>query len=282
MRRRSPFLTGCPAHLLTVAVMLGFVLATATSPAHTGARPVSTHWERLPFPPPATELAALAVGPRGPNTVYVGVRLRGVYKTTDGGRSWRYVGLRGKHFWSLAVHPTSPRVVYAGVSWNAGTGVATSRDAGRRWGKPVKCCGVEVLALAFDPRDRQVVYAGGDGFSKSLDGGRTWTRPETTEGIGGSHVNGLSVVVRTPETLYAAVGGGGGSGPGDPLVQGVFKSRNGGRAGAESGWPSVRSSTLQSSSGDHGSSTPRRRGACSRAVTAGTPGSRPRAGCRRR
>lgn len=226
MRRRRVFFVGRPALLSTVAVMLGFLLATAASSAHTGAGTVSPQWEGLPFPQPATELQALAVGSRGPSTVYVGVRLRGVYKTTDGGRSWRYVGLRGKRFWSLAVHPTSPRVVYAGVSWEAGTGVATSRDAGRRWGTPVRCCGVEVFTFAFDPRDREVVYAGGDGFSKSSDGGRTWTHLETS--IGGSHVNGLSVVARRPDTVYAAVGAGGGYGSRETPVQGVFRTTDAG------------------------------------------------------
>lgn len=227
MRRRPGVLVGVSALIVAVAVVLGFVFPAATSSAHFGARRVSVGWERLAFPPP-DRFAALAVDPRDSSTVYVGLGNpvkaggpRGVYRTTDGGRSWRYSGLGGtKRVWSLAVHPTVPGVVYAGVMWTTGTGVVTSRDAGRSWSDPVKCCGVEVIAFAFDPRDRRVVYVGGDGVSKSRDGGRTWTRPEASQVIRGSHVNGFALVERAPKTLYAAVGGGGAG----RTTEGVFRS----------------------------------------------------------
>lgn len=230
MRRRVGVGVGGFALVVSVTVVLCFGVAAAGS-AHDGSRRVSAGWERLAFPPP-DPFAALAVDPHGANTVYVGLGLRGVYKTTDGGRGWDYVGLRGtKRVWSLAVHPTVPGVVHAGVMWKSGTGVATSHDAGRRWSAPVECCGVEVMAWAFDPRDRRVVYAGGDGVSKSRDGGRTWMRPETTEVIRGSHVNGLAVVTGAPQTLYAAVGGGGAG----PTTSGVFRSTDAGKSWRRTG-----------------------------------------------
>lgn len=213
-----------PSRITTMAALVaaaaiaasGAGLGTA-APAREGGDPGTSALSRVG----GGEISGLAVSPRSSRIVYASAFFRGVFKSTDGGRTWRRLAAPGKRFWSVAVNPLRPSTVYAGVMG----GVSISRDAGASWSKVVRCCGIEVFAFAFDPRDPQVVLAGGDGVSKSVDGGRTWVA--SGEPIGGSHVNALVIDPRHPSTAYAGVGGGGGSGPGDPLVSGVFKTTDG-------------------------------------------------------
>ena len=118
----------------------------------------------------------------------------------------------------LAVHPSNPYVVYAGMN---GSGVYKSTDAGATWSGGGT--GV-VRSLAVDPHASEIVYAGTDdvGVLKSTDGGVTWSPVNT--GLT-SHLEGLGV----HSGIYAVAV--------DPLVSttiyagtaaGVFKSTDGG------------------------------------------------------
>jgi photosystem II stability/assembly factor-like uncharacterized protein len=157
----------------------------------------------LAFAPPGiggiasfVELIAAASPPSA--GLYLEAHSGGVYRSTDGGASWQPEGDPGLVCGSgdLAVAPASPEVLYAGGSGKSpapylchdpfSIRVARSDDGGATWtdvsaGLP----GEFVSALAVDPRDARIVYAGigvgvafpeGDGVWKSTDGGRTWSR----------------------------------------------------------------------------------------------------------
>ncbi len=122
------------------------------------------------------QILSLAVDPRARGTLYAGTN-RAVYKSVDGGTTWRQTGLAAPGFvWTLKVHPRLGSV-YAGTD----TGLFRSDDGGATWRHFSQ--GLEgniIYALAFSPSSSQTVYAGlagvfdRGGVFKSGDGGRTW------------------------------------------------------------------------------------------------------------
>ena len=106
----------------------------------------------------------------------------------NGGLSWLPVGegLPGYeegrvNVITLAIHPTDPNIIYAGTGGfvGQGHGVYKSVDGGQTWIPSNRgMLDYRITALAIDPANPQVVYAGGDSgdLFKSTDGGDTWTR----------------------------------------------------------------------------------------------------------
>jgi len=159
-------------------------------------------------------IGAIAVSEGDPNVVYVGTGEEpirgnvshgdGVYKSTDGGRSWKNVGLKdSRQIARIRVHPDNPNVVYVaaqGHVWgpNAERGVFRSQDGGKTW-KKILFVDEKTGAsdLAMDPSNPRILYAGfwqvvrrpwelesggpGSSLWKSTDGGDTWKR--LTEGL---------------------------------------------------------------------------------------------------
>lgn len=129
-------------------------------------------------------VAAMVVNPRDPRTLYLGCE-NGVFKSTDGARTWRAVnsGLRARngiyrYAQSLAIDPNDPQTLYAGTALS---GLVKTTNGGRRWNAvrlPIDLPDAgSVLALALEPTNSKTVYvgmsSGGKAF-KSMDGGRTW------------------------------------------------------------------------------------------------------------
>lgn len=138
---------------------------------------------------------AVAGVPGKPNLFYFGATGGGVWKTTDGGRSWSNIsdGYFGGSIGSIAVAPSDPNVIYAGggektVRGNVsyGYGVWRSVDAGRTWQKAGLDESRHIARLRIHPNNPDIVYAAvmGDlfkstperGVYKSTDGGKTWKR----------------------------------------------------------------------------------------------------------
>jgi photosystem II stability/assembly factor-like uncharacterized protein len=187
-------------------------------------------------------IGAIALSPADPNVVYVGTgegNLRncisfgdGIYKTTDGGKTWTNLGLRdSERFTRIAVNPKNPKVVYAaamGHLWgpNRERGLFRSTDAGATW-KQVLYVNAQTGAsdVAVDPADPNIVYCGmyevlrqpwhlqsggpGSGLFRSADGGETWTKltdPELKNGLPGAKLIGrvgVSVAASNPNVVYA-------------------------------------------------------------------------------
>ncbi|MGE5277378.1 MAG: VPS10 domain-containing protein [Acidobacteriota bacterium] len=159
-------------------------------------------------------IGAIAVSESDPNVLYVGTGespIRGnvshgdgVYKSTDGGRSWKNVGLeKTRQIARIRIHPSDPDLVYVaaqGHAWgpNPERGVYRTEDGGKTWKKVL---GVDektgACDLSMDPNNPRILYAafwqavrrpwelvsGGPGSSlfRSNDGGDTWKK--LTEGL---------------------------------------------------------------------------------------------------
>ncbi|HEV7241910.1 MAG TPA: glycosyl hydrolase [Thermoanaerobaculia bacterium] len=152
----------------------------------------------------------------------------GVYKSADGGKSWKNVGLgKSEHVGKILVDPRDSNVVYVaaqGPLWAPGgdRGLYKSTDGGKSWKAVLTISeNTGVTDVVFDPRNPDILYAaayqrrrhvytlinGGpeSGIHKSLDGGATWTKLEgglPKEWMGRI---GLAVSPKEPDTVYAII-----------------------------------------------------------------------------
>jgi photosystem II stability/assembly factor-like uncharacterized protein len=183
-------------------------------------------------------IGCLALDPKNPLVVWVGTGENnsqrsvsygdGVYKSTDGGKSWDNVGLKkSEHIGKILIDPRDSNTVYVaaqGPLWAPGgdRGLYKTTDGGKTW-KPVLQISENtgVTDIALDPRNPDVVYAatyqrrrhiwtlidGGPegGIQKSMDGGATWKK--LTNGLPRVDIGriGLAVAPSEPDTVYAIV-----------------------------------------------------------------------------
>jgi hypothetical protein len=114
----------------------------------------------------------LVADPTRPSTLYAGDYEGGVYKSVDGGSTWRG-GLLGNYVSALAIDPRDPATLYAGTYF----GIFKSVDADLTWrlaSTDLNEYGVN--ALAINPRNPSTLYAGTyRGVFRSTDGGATWS-----------------------------------------------------------------------------------------------------------
>lgn len=194
-------------------------------------------------------IGCVTLDPTNPNVVWVGSGENnsqrsvaygdGVYKSEDGGKSFKNKGLKNsEHIANVVVDPTNPNTVYVaayGPVWSNGgdRGVYKSTDGGETW-TCVKSVSIYTGCnnLIMDPRDSKVLYAafhqrqrkvytyiGGGPESavyKTTDGGATWKK---IEGLPGGEVGriGIDISPVNPDYVYAVVEAGEGKG-------GVFRS----------------------------------------------------------
>ncbi len=164
----------------------------------------------------SSSVGAVAVAPSNPDIVYIGTgetEIRGniapgdgVYRTTDGGRTWAHVGLRNaQNVAKIRVHPTNPDIAFVAAfghhaAPNEERGIFRTKDGGKTWQKVLyrdpKTGGIE---LVFDPNNPDVLYASlweafrntymmssggpGGGLFKSTDGGDHWTELSRNPGL---------------------------------------------------------------------------------------------------
>jgi photosystem II stability/assembly factor-like uncharacterized protein len=179
----------------------------------------------------------IAIAPSNPQVVYVGTGEKnssrssyagyGVYKTTDGGATWKHLGLEHtQHIGRILVHPTNPDIVWVAAlgglySTNEERGVFKSTDGGATWKKTLFINNATgVVDLIIHPTDPNRLMAAtwersrqawdfkgsgpGSGIHRSMDGGETWTKVAggfpTGDFVGRI---GLDVCQEQPETVYA-------------------------------------------------------------------------------
>lgn len=176
----------------------------------------------------ATNPDLVWVGTGEPNNRQSSTFGDGVYKSTDGGRTWTHMGLREtQHIGRVIVDPVDNDTVYVaalGKLWGANDerGVFKTTDGGRTWAK-VKFVDADTgfVDMAMDPSNRQVLYAAayqrrrtpwgyngggaGSGLYKTVDGGRTWTKLAggLPDGILGRI--GIAIWRKNPRVVYATV-----------------------------------------------------------------------------
>ena len=91
-------------------------------------------WGRVFAAPAASALTALAVDPQSPETLYVATDEGRIFRTSDGGDSWKSLGpsiRKSTEITTLAVDPQNPRTLYAGN--NDGAGQRRYLQEQRRW-----------------------------------------------------------------------------------------------------------------------------------------------------
>ncbi len=160
------------------------------------------------------DVRAIAVDPRAPGTTYIATARGRVFKTTDGGASWRDCPLAGTDertpVLALAIDPADSTRLFAGT---ARGGLLASTDSGATWTRlesaAVAIALTDVVALAVDPAmNGRTVYAStsGRGVVRSVDGGATWQ--PMNGGLTVLAVQALAIAPRS-STVYAATSGGG-------------------------------------------------------------------------
>ncbi len=196
----------------------------------------------------------IALAPSQPDIVWVGTGEAnnrnsspygaGIYRSDDGGRTWRRLGLvETRHIGRVVVHPMDPDTIYVAALGhlfgpNQERGVYKTADGGRTWQKVKYIDGHTgfvdlalqpeaphtILAAAYQRRRTAFGFAGGgpgSGLYKSTDGGRTWR--ELTRGLptGVKGRIGLTFSQRNPQLVLAIV---------EAADGGVFRSTDAGES----------------------------------------------------
>ena len=179
----------------------------------------------------------LVVNPSNPNIIMVGTdrynqKSSRILRSTDGGATWQVTYtidpvMGVGNITTIAIHPTSPNIVYAGHKVYHGGSVIRSDDGGISWRftATVPMPLSYPVGLALDPSDPNVVYvayqalvAAGVAVYKSSDGGQSWIKassglPEGTAGAGQ-----LIIDPSDPKVLFFAIQG---------LNGGIYITRDG-------------------------------------------------------
>jgi len=199
-------------------------------------------------------IGTVALDPKNPSVVWVGTGENnsqrsvsygdGVYKSEDGGRTWRNMGLRkSEHIARILIDPRDSSVIYVaapGPLWKGGgdRGLYKSTDGGRNWTSLIQVGEYTGVAdLVQDPRHPDILLAathqrqrryftlihGGpeSALWRSTDAGKTWNRVASGLPTGELGRIGLAYAPSNPGILYAQVEAGEGRG-------GLFRSADNG------------------------------------------------------
>jgi photosystem II stability/assembly factor-like uncharacterized protein len=187
---------------------------------------------------PSYSIGCVTIDPSESLTVWVGTGENnsqravawgdGVYKSTDGGKHWKNMGLpKSEHIGKIVVDPRDSNVVYVaaqGPLWGPGgdRGLYKTTDGGKTWKASLSISeNTGVSDIAMDPSNPDILYAssyqrrrhvytlvnGGpeSALYKSMDAGATWTK--LTSGLPKEQMGriGLAVSPANPKTVYAIV-----------------------------------------------------------------------------
>ncbi len=194
-----------------------------------------TNWDPIFDRQNTMSVGDIALEPGNPDVVWVGTGESnsrnsvsfgdGVYKSTDGGKTWQHLGLKETNTISrIIINPKNPDIVYVaavGRLWGANEdrGVFMTTDGGKTWSKTLYIDNQHGASdLRIDPKNPNILYAGmwrferkpwtftsgseNGGIFRSVDGGRTWKKldkglPKMVGRIG------LAVSASNPNVVYA-------------------------------------------------------------------------------
>ncbi len=195
-------------------------------------------WSPIFDEQPSYSIGCVAIDPSNSHTVWVGTGENvggrhigygdGVYRSDDGGTSWKNMGLKNsEHISKIIVHPRNSNIVWVaaqGPLWNAGgqRGLFKTTDGGKNWKQTLgDDQWIGVTDLVIDPRNPNRLYAAtwqrhrtvaaymgggpGTGLHRSTDGGETWEK--LSSGLPESNMGkiGLAISPQRPDVLYAAI-----------------------------------------------------------------------------
>lgn len=186
-------------------------------------------------------IGSVAVAPSDETILYVGEGentlrgnvsegLGGMWRSDDGGRNWKNLGLKdGRHIIRIVIHPKNPDVVWVAVMGhlfgpNEERGVYKTTDGGKTWKKTLYINNQTGASdLVMEPGNPNVLYAGtwrvirtphsmesggdGSGLWKSTDGGETWKNIAANKGLpkGTWGIVGVAVAPSNTDKLYALI-----------------------------------------------------------------------------
>lgn len=170
----------------------------------------------------------------------------GIYKSIDGGKSWKYMGLgETRNIHRVIIHPDNPNTVFAGAigapwSYSQDRGVYKTTDGGETWRKILfvdEKTGVGDMVM--DPQNPNKLIAAmwehrrwpwyfnsggpGSGIFISYDGGDSWQKKTSDDGLPAGNLGriGLAIAPTNPQKVYALV---------EAKKNGFYKSEDGGES----------------------------------------------------
>ncbi len=187
---------------------------------------------------PVFSIGALAIDPGNPKIVWVGTGENnsqrnlaygdGVYKTTDGGKSFKNMGLKkSEHIGKIIINPDNTNIVYVasqGPAWGPGgdRGLYKTNDGGKSWERILYIGDYTGISdIEMDPRNPDILYAtahqrerrvyskinGGpeSAVYKSVDAGKNWYK--LTMGLPSGDIGriGLAIAPANPDIVYAMI-----------------------------------------------------------------------------
>ncbi|MDA9656143.1 glycosyl hydrolase [Flavobacteriales bacterium] len=211
-----------------------------------------TTWKSIFDGQKSYSIGCISLDPQNPNIIWVGTGENvggrhvaygdGIYKSEDGGESWKNMGLKkSEHLSKIIIHPKNSNIIWVasqGPLWSKGgeRGVYKSNDGGKSW---IQTLGdnewIGATDLLIDPRDPNLLYAatwqrhrtiagylgGGPGTAiyKSNNGGEDWIKLKS--GLPKSNMGKIGLVLspQNPDIIYAAI-------ELDRRTGGVYKSEN--------------------------------------------------------
>ncbi len=186
-------------------------------------------------------IGSVAVAPSDESIIYVGEGentmrgnvaegLGGIWRSTDGGRTWNNLGLKeGRHITRIIIDPKDPNSVIVGVMGhlfgpNDERGVYKTTDGGKTWKRTLFANNLTGCSdLVSEPGNPSVLYAGmwhvlrtpysmesggeGSGIYKSMDGGETWKNISTNKGFpkGIWGIVGVAIAPSNTDKIFALV-----------------------------------------------------------------------------
>lgn len=204
----------------------------------------------------AYSIGCLAMDPNNSNVVWAGTGENnhqralgygnGVYKTVNGGKSWKNMGLKdSRQIGMILIDPRNSNVVYVaaeGSAWGPGgdRGLYKTTDGGETWERVLYISEeTGVNNVICDPRNPDILYASSEqrrrhaftkigggpetALYKSEDAGKTWRK--LTDGLPREHMGGMGIAIspQNPDVLYAIIEAANNAG-------GFFRSENRGES----------------------------------------------------
>jgi photosystem II stability/assembly factor-like uncharacterized protein len=207
-------------------------------------------------------ISALAAAHRkdGTLTLYVGAASGGVWKSTDGGTTFKpkFDKQPVQSIGAITLDPNNPDHVWVGTgeAWtrnsvSIGDGVYRSNDGGESWSNVGLPNAERIVKLSVDPRNGDTALAcvtgklwsdsTDRGVYRTTDGGKTWTQV-LKGGNGSTGCGGMSVDAKNPDVMFASLWDfrrkgwtfrSGGEGPESASGSGLYRSADGGKTWKE-------------------------------------------------